>query len=125
MLTDSKAYSGFAAPDLDAARKFYGDTLGLSVSRIEGAPLLSLDLGSDRSTLIYEKADHEPANYTILNFPVADVEAEVDELTARGVEFERYDGFDQDEKGIERGEGPTIAWFTDPAGNILAVHEEQ
>lgn len=125
MLTDSKAYTGFAAPDLDAARKFYGDTLGLSVSEIEGAPLLSLDLGSDRPTLIYEKPDHEPANYTILNFPVADVEAEVDELTARGVEFERYDGFDQDEKGIGRGEGPTIAWFTDPAGNILAVHEEQ
>ena len=125
MLTDSKAYSGFAAPDLDAAREFYGDKLGLSVSKIEGAPLLSLDLGSDRSTLIYEKPDHEPANYTILNFPVADVEAEVDELSARGIEFERYDGFDQDEKGIERGDGPTIAWFTDPAGNILAVHEDQ
>jgi catechol 2,3-dioxygenase-like lactoylglutathione lyase family enzyme len=125
MLTDSKAYSGFAAPDLDAAREFYGDKLGLSVSKIEGAPLLSLDLGSDRSTLIYEKPDHEPANYTILNFPVADVEAEVDELSARGIEFERYDGFDQDEKGIDRGDGPTIAWFTDPAGNILAVHEDQ
>ena len=125
MLDASKAYSGFAAPDLAQAQEFYGETLGLDVTDIPDAPLLSLNLPGDRTTLIYEKADHQPANYTILNFPVADVDAAVDELTARGVEFERYEGFDQDEKGISRDQGPTIAWFTDPAGNILAVHEEQ
>jgi predicted enzyme related to lactoylglutathione lyase len=125
MLASSKAYSGFAAPDLAAAAEFYGETLGLDVSDIPDAPLISLNLPGDRATLIYEKADHEPANYTILNFPVADVEATVDALSKRGVAFERYDDFDQDEKGIARGQGPTIAWFTDPAGNILAVHEEQ
>jgi predicted enzyme related to lactoylglutathione lyase len=125
MLTSSKAYSGFAAPDLGQAQEFYAETLGLDVTDIPDAPLISLNLPGDRATLIYEKADHEPANYTILNFPVADVDAEVEELAARGIEFERYDGFEQDEKGIFRGEGPTIAWFTDPAGNILAVHEEQ
>jgi len=125
MLTSSKAYSGFAVPDLAQAQEFYGETLGLDVSDIPDAPLISLNLPGDRTTLIYEKADHEPANYTILNFPVPDVEATVDELTERGVEFERYEGFDQDEKGISRDQGPTIAWFTDPAGNILAVHEDQ
>lgn len=126
----SKAYSGFAVPDLEAAREFYGETLGVEVSDVApGAPLLRLDLGgSERPTLIYAKPDHQPANYTILNFPVSDVDDAVDELTAKGVEFERYDGFEQDEKGIARpaepGQGPTIAWFTDPAGNILAVHED-
>jgi catechol 2,3-dioxygenase-like lactoylglutathione lyase family enzyme len=125
MLTSSKAYSGFAVPDLAQAQAFYGETLGLDVTDIPGAPLISLNLPGDRTTLIYEKADHAPANYTILNFPVADVEAEVDELAGRGIEFERYDGFNQDEKGISHDQGPTIAWFTDPAGNILAVHEEQ
>jgi catechol 2,3-dioxygenase-like lactoylglutathione lyase family enzyme len=123
-----KAYSGFAVPDLDAARRFYGETLGLGVSSpAENAPLLQLDLG-ERAAMIYEKPDHEPANYTILNFPVSDVDATVDELAGKGVEFERYDGFDQDEKGIanppEPGMGPRIAWFTDPAGNILSVHED-
>jgi catechol 2,3-dioxygenase-like lactoylglutathione lyase family enzyme len=129
-IDDSKAYSGFAVPDLEAAREFYGETLGVKVSEVaRGAPLLQLELnGGERPTLLYEKADHEPANYTILNFPVADVEAAVDELIGKGVEFEQYEGFDQDEKGIarpaEEGQGPTIAWFTDPAGNILAVHED-
>jgi catechol 2,3-dioxygenase-like lactoylglutathione lyase family enzyme len=125
MLASSKAYSGFAVPDLAQAQEFYGETLGLDVTDIPDAPLISLNLPGDRTTLIYEKADHEPANYTILNFPVADVDATVDELGGRGVEFERYEGFNQDEKGISRDQGPTIAWFTDPAGNILAVHEEQ
>jgi catechol 2,3-dioxygenase-like lactoylglutathione lyase family enzyme len=125
MLASSKAYSGFAVPDLAQAQAFYGETLGLDVTDIPDAPLISLNLPGDRTTLIYEKADHEPANYTILNFPVADVDATVDELGGRGVEFERYEGFNQDEKGISRDQGPTIAWFTDPAGNILAVHEEQ
>jgi catechol 2,3-dioxygenase-like lactoylglutathione lyase family enzyme len=121
MLADSKAFSGFAVPDIEEARRFYGDTLGLKVEFIEGPGLLTLHLAGDRPTLIYPKPDFEPASYTILNFPVDDVEAAVDELTARGVKFERYDGFDQDEKGISRGNGPDIAWFKDPAGNVLSV----
>jgi catechol 2,3-dioxygenase-like lactoylglutathione lyase family enzyme len=120
MFTDTKAYSGFAVPDIDAARRFYGETLGLEVT--DGAMgELTLNIAGGRPTLIYPKPDHEPANYTILNFPVEDVDAAVDELTARGVEFERYEGFDQDERGIMRDDGPDIAWFKDPAGNILAV----
>ena len=120
MFANTKAFSGFAVPDIDAARKFYGETLGLDVA--DGPmDVLALNLAGDRPTLIYPKPDHEPANYTILNFPVEDVDAAVDELTARGVEFERYEGFDQDERGIARGDGPDIAWFKDPAGNILAV----
>jgi catechol 2,3-dioxygenase-like lactoylglutathione lyase family enzyme len=124
MLTKSHAYSGFAVDDLDKAQQFYGETLGLDVSREN--ELLTLHLAGGRNTLIYPKPDFEPATYTILNFPVEDVDGTVDELTRRGVRFERYDGFDQDEKGIARGdEGPTIAWFKDPAGNILSVHEEE
>jgi catechol 2,3-dioxygenase-like lactoylglutathione lyase family enzyme len=119
MLADSKAFSGFAVDDLEKAKQFYGDTLGLKVSDEDG--LLTLHLAGDRPTLIYPKGDHQPANYTILNFPVDDIEGAVDELTARGVRFERYDGFEQDEKGIARAGGPPIAWFTDPAGNILSV----
>jgi len=127
MLDESKAYSGFAVPDLEAAKKFYGEALGLSVKTLMDDVLIQIG-GDDRPVLVYLKDDHKPANYTILNFPVADVDAAVDELAGRGVEFESYDGFNQDEKGIARpeepGQGPTIAWFTDPAGNILAVHEE-
>ena len=123
MLDVSKAYSGFAVPDLEAARTFYGETLGLSVKTLMDDILIQIG-----EVLVYQKDDHQPANYTILNFPVSDVDAAVDALTERGVEFERYEGFNQDEKGIARpeepGQGPTIAWFTDPAGNILAVHEE-
>jgi catechol 2,3-dioxygenase-like lactoylglutathione lyase family enzyme len=123
MFATTKAYSGFAAPDLDQAREFYEGTLGLNVSGDDG--LLTLHLAGDRDTLIYVKPDFTPATYTILNFPVADIDAAVDELASRGVRFERYEGFDQDEKGIARPpNGPAIAWFTDPAGNILAVHEE-
>jgi catechol 2,3-dioxygenase-like lactoylglutathione lyase family enzyme len=123
MLADSKAFSGFAAPDIEAARDFYRDKLGLDVTEYEegGLPLLTLNLAGDRPTMIYSKPDFQPATYTVLNFPVDDVEAAVDELSARGVQFEQYDGFDQDEKGIARGNGPDIAWFKDPAGNILAV----
>jgi catechol 2,3-dioxygenase-like lactoylglutathione lyase family enzyme len=121
MLADSKAFSGFAVPDIEEARRFYGETLGLNVELMEGPGLLNLHLAEDRPTLIYPKPDFEPASYTILNFPVDDVDAAVDELTSRGVQFERYDGFDQDEKGIARGDGPEIAWFKDPAGNILSV----
>jgi len=125
MLKDSKAYSGFAVRDIAETKRFYGETLGLEIKeRDVGAPqpLLELQAG-ERPVLIYEKADLNPANYTILNFPVDDVEAAVDELAGKGVDFERYDEFDQDEKGIDRS-GPAggIAWFKDPAGNILAVH---
>jgi catechol 2,3-dioxygenase-like lactoylglutathione lyase family enzyme len=123
MFADSKAFSGFAVDDLEQARAFYGDTLGIRVT--EEHELLTLHLaGGARPTLIYPKPDFEPATYTILNFPVDDVERAVDELTSRGVEFERYEGFEQDEKGVARGMGPDIAWFKDPAGNILAVLSE-
>ena len=125
MLTDSKAFSSFAVDDLKQAEEFYGETLGLKTAVLdEENGLLQLDLPGDRATLVYLKEDFVPATYTILNFPVDGVEKAVDELTARGVNFERYDGFDQDEKGIARDAGPDIAWFKDPAGNILAVIEE-
>jgi catechol 2,3-dioxygenase-like lactoylglutathione lyase family enzyme len=125
MFANTKAYSGFAVDDLQKAREFYGETLGLKISVLdEENGLISLDLAGDRNTLVYAKPDLEPANYTILNFPVDDLEKAVDELTARGVRFERYEGFEQDEKGIARGPGPDIAWFKDPAGNILSVHRE-
>ena len=123
MLENSNAYNGFAVDDLEKAQEFYGETLGLKASVLEEGTLLQLDLAGDRPTLIYIKPDFTPATYTILNFPVDDVEQAVDELSAKGVSFERYDGFDQDEKGIDRtGPGGGIAWFTDPAGNILSVH---
>ena len=125
MLAKSKAYSGFAVDDADAARRFYGETLGLTVTDIDAEMgLLSLDLPGDRGTLVYARPGHTPADYTILNFPVDDIEAAVDGLVERGVEFERYEGFDQDERGIARDAGPRIAWFKDPAGNVLAVMEE-
>jgi catechol 2,3-dioxygenase-like lactoylglutathione lyase family enzyme len=123
MLAESKAFSGFAVDDLQKAREFYGDTLGLRTSEEHG--LLTLHLGGDRPTLVYPKPDHAPANYTILNFPVEDIDRAVTELADRGVRFERYDGFDQDELGVFRGGGPYIAWFTDPAGNILSVLQER
>ena len=119
MLASSPAYSEFAVPDVEAARRFYGDVLGLKTS-VDGG-ILSLHLAGSRPVRVYPKPDHEPANFTLLEFPVDDIEAAVDELARRGVAFERYDGFDQDEKGISRSNGPTIAWFTDPAGNILSV----
>ena len=122
MLADATAFSGFAVDDLDAARRFYAETLGLKVSVLdEENGLLELGLGGGLKVLTYLKADFAPATYTILNFQVDDVEATVDDLTARGVSFERYDDFDQDEKGISRGNGPEIAWFKDPAGNVLSV----
>src|SRR3954447_5089918 len=126
MLTDSKAFSGFAVTDLEAAEEFYGATLGVKTEMIDaGDGLMTLHLAGDRDTFVYRKPELEPANYTILNFPVDDIDAAVDELTSRGVSFERYEEFDQDDKGIDRS-GPAggIAWFTDPAGNILAVHGE-
>jgi catechol 2,3-dioxygenase-like lactoylglutathione lyase family enzyme len=126
MFASTQAYSGFAVDDIEAARRFYGETLGIEIEVVdEEHGLISLQLaGGDRPTLVYRRDDHTPADYTIVNFPVADVEATVDALDARGVQFERYRDFEQDEKGIARGDGPTIAWFRDPAGNVLAVHEE-
>ena len=124
MLASSEAYSGFAVPDLAAARQFYGETLGLQVTGREEDGLLTLELAGGRNVVVYVKPDHTPATYTILNFPVEDVDGTVDALIERGVQFEKYEGFDQDEKGINRGQGPLIAWFRDPAGNILSVHEQ-
>lgn len=123
MFANIKAFSGFAVDDMDKAREFYGETLGIKTSEEYG--LLTLHLAGDRDTLVYPKPDHEPATYTILNFPVDDIEKAVDELAARGVSFERYDGFEQDERGIARGEGPYIVWFKDPAGNVLSVLQEK
>ena len=124
MLKNSEAFSGFAVPDLEQAKQFYGETLGLKVTDLDEDVLLQLELAGGRNVLLYVKPDHAPSNYTILNFPVDDIDAVVDGLAERGVEFERYDDFDQDDKGIFRGDGPLIAWFKDPAGNILSVLKE-
>ena len=123
MLKDSRAFSGFAVPDIAAAKEFYAGTLGLEVTEENG--MLTLHLAGDRGVLVYPKPDHTPATYTVLNFPVDDVDSAVDELTAAGVPFEVYTGgeLETDERGVFRGEGPTIAWFRDPAGNILSVLE--
>jgi catechol 2,3-dioxygenase-like lactoylglutathione lyase family enzyme len=126
MLADAKAFSGFAVDDLDEARHFYEGILGLRVSVLdEHNGLLSLHLAGDRDTLVYAKTDFTPATYTILNFQVDDIDSTVDELASRGVKFERYEGFDQDDNGIARGRGPAIAWFKDPAGNVLSVLEQE
>jgi predicted enzyme related to lactoylglutathione lyase len=122
MFANTKAFSGFSVDDMAAAKEFYGGTLGIETSEQNG--LMTLRLAGGRDTLVYPKSDHVPATYTILNFPVEDIDKAVDELAARGVEFERYDGSGQDEKGINRGGGPYIAWFKDPAGNILSVLQE-
>jgi catechol 2,3-dioxygenase-like lactoylglutathione lyase family enzyme len=125
MLASSKAFSGFAVDDVQKAREFYAETLGLKTSVLdEENGLVALNLAGDRDVLFYQKPDYTPATYTILNFPVEDIDEAVDALAARGVRFERYEGFEQDEKGISRGLGPPIAWFKDPAGNILSVLEE-
>lgn len=123
MFQDSKAFSGFSVDNIPAAKSFYGDTLGLDIAEANG--MLRLALGGGGSVLIYPKRDHVPATYTVLNFPVDDIEAAVAELTGRGVRFERYEGpLGTDDKGIFRGGGPLIAWFQDPAGNILSVLEQ-
>jgi catechol 2,3-dioxygenase-like lactoylglutathione lyase family enzyme len=119
MFTNTKAFSGFSVSDVAKAREFYGDTLGLKTSEANG--LLTLHLAGDRDVIVYPSPNHTPATYTILNFPVDDIDKAVEELTSRGVRFERYDGLEQDEKGIHRTGGPLIAWFTDPAGNVLSV----
>jgi predicted enzyme related to lactoylglutathione lyase len=120
MFGSTKAFSGFSVDDISAAKAFYGDTLGIRVSEANG--MLTLHIAGDRDILVYPKPDHTPATYTILNFPVPDIDKVVDQLAERGVRFERYDNVPADEKGIVRGGGgPTIAWFTDPAGNVLSV----
>jgi predicted enzyme related to lactoylglutathione lyase len=125
MLGNSKAFSGFAVDDLERAREFYGEKLGIETELLEPPGLLTLHLGGGNDVFVYPKPDFVPATYTILNFPVEDAEAAVDELAGRGIEFERYEGFNQDERGIARGPGPAIAWFKDPAGNILSVLEQE
>lgn len=119
MLSDSNAFSGFSASDVAAEKDFYGRTLGLQVTEANG--LLTLHLAGGGTVLIYPKPNHEPASFTVLNFPVANIDQAVDELAKAGVQFERYAGLTQDERGIHRGDGPPIAWFKDPAGNILSV----
>jgi catechol 2,3-dioxygenase-like lactoylglutathione lyase family enzyme len=124
MLANAKATSGFAVPDTDEAKRFYGESLGVDVAVLDeenGVMALKLNGGD---VFLYRKPDFVPATYTILNFEVDDVDAAVDELSSQGVEFERYEGFEQDEKGIARGSGPAIAWFKDPAGNILSVLQQ-
>jgi catechol 2,3-dioxygenase-like lactoylglutathione lyase family enzyme len=125
MLENSPAFSGYSVDDIPAATRFYADTLGLEVSETNG--LLTLHLPGGRDTLIYPKGDrHQPATFTVLNFPVDDIETTVDDLASGGVEFERYEGLHQDDRGISRDSGgPLIAWFTDPAGNILSVLQTQ
>lgn len=123
MFENTRAFSGFSVDDIPKAKQFYGETLGLRVSEDNG--LLTLHIAGDRDTLVYPKPDHEAASFTVLNFPVDDVEAAVDQLAERGVRFEHYEGTDieTDPKGVFRGGGPLIAWFKDPAGNVLSVIE--
>jgi catechol 2,3-dioxygenase-like lactoylglutathione lyase family enzyme len=122
MFANTQAFSGFAVDDLERARQFYADTLGIKTSEQNG--LMVLHLAGGRDTIVYPKPGHVPATYTILNFPVDDIDKAVAELTERGVRFERYEGLAQDDQGVMRGEGPDIAWFTDPAGNILSVLQQ-
>ena len=123
MFENTKAFSGFAVGDVPEARRFYSETLGLRVSQEYG--MLSLHIAGEWDILVYPKPDHTPATFTILNFPVEDIDEAVDELIERGVRFERYDDLEQDEKGIYRGGGPYIAWFKDPAGNVLSVIQQE
>jgi len=119
MFTNTKAFSGFAVDDVPKAKKFYSETLGLRMSAEYG--MLSLHIAGDWDILVYPKSDHTPATFTILNFPVDDIDKAVDDLAERGVRFERYEDSELDEKRIHRGGGPLIAWFKDPAGNVLSV----
>ena len=123
MFTNTKAFSGFAVDDTEKAKSFYEKTLGLSVSEEYG--LLHLHISGGTDIVVYPKPGHVPASFTILNFPVDDIDAAVDELVERGIGFERYEGMEADERGIFRGGGPYIAWFKDPAGNILSVLQER
>src|SRR5262245_27982374 len=119
MLRDQPAFSGFSSNDIEAAKRFYGETLGVTVEEDHG--MLNLKLAGGQRVIVYPKPDHQPASFTVLNFEVADIDATVDDLTAKGVVFERYEGIEQDAKGVQRQYPPPIAWFKDPAGNILSV----
>jgi catechol 2,3-dioxygenase-like lactoylglutathione lyase family enzyme len=125
MLNDSQGYSGFAVNNLAEAKRFYGETLGIKL--LDGVMGLMIKLGSGAKIFIYEKADHQAANFTILNFPVTDIDQTRDALAAKGVTFEFFDGL-TDNKGIARGRainrGPDIAWFKDPSGNILSILQD-
>ncbi len=121
MFRDSHGFSGFSSNDITRSKEFYSNTLGVEVTEENG--MLTLHLAGGGRVLIYPKDDHQPAPFTVLNFPVADIDKAVDELTAAGVQFERYEGSGQDAKGIAREYPPPIAWFKDPAGNILSVLE--
>ncbi|HEY6638016.1 MAG TPA: VOC family protein [Solirubrobacterales bacterium] len=123
MFADTKAYSGLAVDDMDLAREFYGETLGVRTSEEHG--LMWLHLAGGRDTLVYQSSDPTPASFTILNFEVEDIDEAVGALAARGVRFERYDDVEQDDNGVFRGEGPYIAWFKDPSGNLLSVLQER
>jgi catechol 2,3-dioxygenase-like lactoylglutathione lyase family enzyme len=121
MLRNSHGFSGFSTNDIPRAKAFYADTLGLDVTEENG--MLTLKLAGGGRVLIYPKDSHEPATFTVLNFPVENIDEAVDDLAKAGIEFERYEGMGQDERGIARAEPPPIAWFKDPAGNILSVLE--
>lgn len=123
MFENTKAFSGFSVNDISAAKQFYGETLGLNVTEDHG--MLQLHIAGSGDILVYPKPNHAPATFTILNFPVDDIDTAVDQLTQRGVRFERYDNAGQDERGINRRGGPFIAWFRDPAGNILSVLQDR
>jgi predicted enzyme related to lactoylglutathione lyase len=128
MFKDTHAFSGFSVDDIGKAKEFYGQTLGLEVSEEGEMGIINLKIAGGGNVMIYPKDNHQPATFTIMNFPVTDIDAAVDQLTQKGVSFERYDmpGLDPDRKGIYRGEeGPPIAWFKDPAGNILSVLEQK
>ncbi|MEO7909784.1 MAG: VOC family protein [Roseiflexaceae bacterium] len=122
MFANTKAFSGFSVNDIAAAKQFYGETLGLKVTEDHG--MLQLHIAGNGDILVYPKPNHTPATFTILNFPVDDIDTAVDQLVERGVRFERYDNSGQDERGINRRGGPFIAWFKDPAGNILSVLQQ-
>ncbi|RZS36471.1 putative enzyme related to lactoylglutathione lyase [Herbihabitans rhizosphaerae] len=126
MFSGSKAFSGFAVPDTAVAKKFYTEVLGLDVDDSEMG-ILQLNIAGDTTIVVYPKENHEPAGFTVLNFPVEDIDAAIEKLTGRGVELLRYEGFGQDDKGVVRksdeNPGPAIAWFTDPAGNVFSVME--
>ena len=121
LLTESQAFSGFSSNDIPRAKEFYAQTLGLEVTEENG--MLTLHLAGGGKVLIYPKSDHQPASFTVLNFPVKDIDRAVDGLARAGIQFERYQGANQDDRGIHREYGPAIAWFKDPAGNILSVLE--
>ena len=123
MLKDSHGFAGFSVDDIQRAKQFYGDVLGLPVDENEMG-ILDIQIGGGSHAIAYPKPNHQPATFTILNFPVDDIDAAVDALTERGVRFERYDGMEQDDRGVMRAGGPYIAWFTDPAGNVLSVIQE-